>query len=636
MNRFLNITVYALSIATMASCDSFLDQQPLNQPTTTEEIFSKKLSAERYLNNCYGFIPDYWLLSAAGGYPWSPTSDESDVSWPHEVNNMNNGSWNPGAVPYAQWRTTYQAIREVNYFLQNIYMCREISDAERDRWRAEARFLRAFYYLNIIRLYGPVVIVGDELYELDKVYAVGRNTLDDCAKYVCDEFDAVAAILPPTQSPNNFGRPTAGAALAFKAQLLNFVASPLFNSDNSIYRGWKSNVTGEELIAVSYDEQKWRDAAAAARAVIDLPEYALVVKYDASSSIDPYASLYGVHFDRWNTELIFGRNMPPSGTGEARNFIYRISPKCFTGSWGGLSVSQKQVDAFAMNNGRYPIAGYSDAASEWGDGKQPIIDPLSGYDETGVTANYIHPWDRQTIDTYNMYVNREPRFYVHIIYDNLKIPYAVDGSGVTTSTPTYTVNFGKDGNSNDGGTNRSLTGYTPRKFFARETNVAATNADQRYVFPVWPIIRLAEIYLDYVEALIEYDPTNSDVLVYWNMIRARAGVPNIEAVYPGIENDQAQLRKMLRRERQVELFFENSRYYDIRRWQIAEFTNNGPVYGMNITEADGSPSNIGVSAFWRRTPTIRGPRTFLPKHYLYPLAQRELDRNKLIEQSWGW
>jgi hypothetical protein len=87
----------------------------------------------------------------------------------------------------------------------------------------------------------------------------------------------------------------------------------------------------------------------------------------------------------------------------------------------------------------------------------------------------------------------------------------------------------------------------------------------------------------------------------------------------------------------VELFFENSRYFDIRRWKIAEITNNGvPIYGMNITVDDGAPNNIGNTDFWKRTPIYRGNRTFLPKHYLYPLSQSELDRNKVIEQSWGW
>jgi starch-binding outer membrane protein, SusD/RagB family len=631
MKRFYHILIVSITCMTMVACDSFLNQQPLDQPKTTEDIFTKKVMAERYLYQCYSYVPQYWLLSAAGGYPWSAASDESDASWDHQVHRMNNGSWNPSQVPYPTWRNTYQGIRDINYFLKNIDMCGELNALQIDTYKAEVRFLRAFLYLNLVRLYGPVVIVHDELFELDKDYSVGRNTLEYCVDYVCKEFTEVAKVLPPTQSTINYGRPTSGAALALKAQMLNFAASPLFNTDNSIYREWKSKTTGENLMPISYSEQKWRDAAEAAKAVIDLGLYELYKEYN-QGILDPYASIYGIHYKKWNSELIFGRHMTFGSTeAEARNFVARITPRVFINSWGGVSVSQKQVDAFAMKNGRYPITGYSDGSSEWNlkDGANPIIDPLSGYSETGAT-NYKHPWDKVTILTYNMYVNREPRFYMSIVWDNINLVY---GNALAKNA---VINYGKGGNCYEAsGANHPLTGYTPRKFTFRESDQSLGN--NGYVFPIWPIVRLAEIYLDYVEALIEYDPSNSDIFKYWNMIRARAGLPNIEGVYPEIVGNQNMMRQMLRRERQVELFFENSRYFDIRRWKIAEVTNNNsPVYGMNINELDGAPNNIGNTSYWKRTPIYRGNRTFLLKHYLYPLEQREIDRNKGIEQSWGW
>jgi hypothetical protein len=613
------------------ACDSYLDQQPLDQPTTKEDIFKSKVNTEKYLFRCYSYIPDYWLLSAANGFPWSPASDEADVAWPHDVHKMNDGSWNPNEVPYGKWQNIYQGIRDINYFLQNVDLCKELSSEEITQYKAEVRFIRAFLYVSAIRMYGPVVIMHDDMLELDGEYVIGRNTLNYCVEYLSAELTEVSHILYPTQNNTNLGRPTGGAALALKAVLLNFVASPLFNTNNSIYENWKSNVSGENLIPTSYSEQKWKDAAAAAKAVIDLGRYELYKVYD-NGKIDPYASIYGIHYQKWNSELIFGRHITFGATeAEARNFVYRITPKIFTGGWGGHSVSQKQVDAFAMDNGKYPITGYSDGDTEWNgkDGKNPIIDPYSGYSETGA-SNFFHPWDKVSISTYNMYVNREPRFYMSIVYDNLRWVY---GSNLTKSE---VIDYGNGGNCYEAsGTNHPLTGYTPRKFTFRETDPSLGNSG--FVFPLWPIMRLGEIYLDYVEALIEYDHQNPDVLTYWNELRERAGLPSIESVYPGIENNQAQLRLMIRRERQVELFFENSRYFDIRRWKIAEKTNNNvPVYGMNITVDDGAPNNIGNTDYWKRTPIYRGNRTFLQKHYLYPLHQNELDRNKVIEQSYGW
>jgi hypothetical protein len=631
-NKIAAYVFTAFACMILSSCDSFLDQQPLDQPTTTADIFKDRVNSEKFLFQCYSYIPQYWLLSAANGYPWSTASDESDVAWPHDVHKMNNGSWNANDIPYGKWQNNYQGIRDFNYFLQNIGICKELSSEEIAQYKAEVRFIRALIYVNLIRTYGPVVILHDDLLELDKEYLLGRNTFDECVEYVSQELTEIADILYPEQNNTNLGRPTSGSALALKAVLLNFAASPLFNTDTSIYAGWKSNITGENLMPTAYIEQKWKDAAAAAKAVIDLNRYELYKVTDSSDKIDPYASLYGIHYQKWNSELIFGRHMTFGSTeAEARNFVYRITPKIFSNNWGGVSVSQKQVDDFAMSDGRYPIIGYSDGSPEWNgkDGRNPIIDSKSGYSETGA-ENFTHPWDKVSVLTYKMYINREPRFYMSIVYDNLRWVY---GSNLSKSE---IIDYGSGGSSYEAsGTNHPLTGYTPRKFTFRETDPSLGNSG--YVFPLWPLMRLAEIYLDYVEALIEYDYQNPDVLKYWNELRTRAGVPNIEAVYPGIENDQDKLRQMLRRERQVELFFENSRYFDIRRWKIAEITNNNvPIYGMNITVDDGAPNNIGQTDFWKRTPIYRGNRTFLPKHYLYPLHQNELDRNKVIEQSWGW
>ncbi|GHU88320.1 membrane protein [Bacteroidia bacterium] len=613
------------------ACDSFLDQQPLDQPTTISDIFTKKINTEKYLYQCYSYIPQYWLLSAAGGYPWSAASDESEATWDHSVNNMNNGSWNPNSVPYAKWRFTYQGIRDINTFLQNVDLCKELSALQIEAYKAEVRFIRALLYSNLIRMYGPVVIVHDEIFELDKEYAIGRNPFDYCVEYVSQEFSEVSEILLTEQSTINYGKPTKGAAIALKAQLLNFAASPLFNTNNSIYAKWKSNTTGEDLMPATYNEQKWKDAAAAAKAVIDMGIYQLYKEYK-QGILDPYGSIYGIHYQKWNSELIFGRHMTFGSTeAEARNFVHRITPKAFTNCWGGVSVSQKQIDAFAMNNGRYPITGYLDGSQEWDgkDGRTPIIDPASGYSETGA-VNFEHPWDKVSMLTYRMYANREPRFYMGIVWDNIKLVY---GNGLAKNV---VINYGNGGNCYEAsGTNHPLTGYTPRKFTFRESDQSLGNSG--YVFPIWPIIRLAEVYLDYIEALIEYDYQNPDVLKYWNEIRERAGVPPMETVYPEMLNNQSLMRQLLRRERQVELFFENSRYFDIRRWKIAEVVNNNvPVYGMNITVADGAPNNIGQTDYWKRTPIYRGNRTFLLKHYLYPLEQREIDRNKLIEQAYGW
>lgn len=159
----------------------------------------------------------------------------------------------------------------------------------------------------------------------------------------------------------------------------------------------------------------------------------------------------------------------------------------------------------------------------------------------------------------------------------------------------------------------------------------------------WPIIRYAEILLNYVEALNEYDPANADIATYLNMVRKRAGVPQIgvvdeetgAALYPEAIGNQTLMRELIRRERHVELCFENLRYFDIRTWMTAD-REHGDVYGMNI-EATNHKAN---SAFWQRSLATHdsardGHRQFSPRCYLFPFSQEEMDRVKCT-QNYGW
>ena len=154
---------------------------------------------------------------------------------------------------------------------------------------------------------------------------------------------------------------------------------------------------------------------------------------------------------------------------------------------------------------------------------------------------------------------------------------------------------------------------------------------------VFPTFRLGEIYLNYIEAALEWENRTGDAqyrtnaMKYWDDLRDRSGLKPITEVYPNVTT--AELIELCRKERRVELAFENHRYFDTRTWMIATSTDNGPIYGMNI-EAKATSSDDTPSAFWRRT--IVQNRVFRANHYLYPFSQRELDRNKLLTQNYGW
>ncbi len=641
MKSLYYITFFIALFIAFASCDSYLDMKPIDPPQTAEDIFSRANNVERYLNNVYSFIPREWLNGpnqGDGGLPYLPACDELDVSFNNDWLKLIDGSWTPSSrAQYGKWDHFYYGIREANYFLQNIDLCEDpnLSEERKIQFKAEARFLRAYFYYYLIRMYGPVPLMGDQVTDPNDELHFGRSPLDECVAYVDQELKEVAEILVDEQPFTSYiGRPTSGVALALRSRLLLHVASPLFNNrGTSLYAGWISNVDGEDLIAQSYDAEKWKKAADAALEVIQTDRYQLYKVYRTENIggeevdvIDPYQSLTKAFYDLNSKEIIWGVNMRSDAT-----YFKRCTPRGVQNqAWGGFGVTQQHVDAYAMASGRYPIEPvYTNA------GYQPNIlsQAETGYNEGGFIPGFVHPWDGLTngINIYSMYVNREPRFYANITWSGMRYPYSVIGD-TPTQANSVVVSFYNGGNSgltsDAAQRNYSLTGYTVRKLNPRENNLSN---NPQWTFFLWPYIRLAEIYLNYTEAMIEYNPSNLDYQ-YWDELRARAGLPSIRTVYPGIENDQSKLREMIRRERQVELAFESSRFFDVRRWQIAEQTDRGPMYGMNIMNSNHDPNGD----FWKRIPTSRNNRVFHRKQYLWPMEQRHMDRDNLIEQAPFW
>ena len=143
------------------------------------------------------------------------------------------------------------------------------------------------------------------------------------------------------------------------------------------------------------------------------------------------------------------------------------------------------------------------------------------------------------------------------------------------------------------------------------------------------LIRLAEIYLNYAEALNEYQPGHGDVLLYLNKVRTRAGLPALEA---GLT--QEEMREHIRTERRIELSFENHRYFDVRRWKIAdkpEHHQGGAFYGMNMDKG----SALGDVAFHQRT-VVLTKSAWDRRNYFWPVPQADIDRNKQLVQFPGY
>lgn len=615
--KLINKLFLLIGLSGLCSCDSYLDKMN-DDPLTLESVFLKRATTEQYLWNVYSFIPDERGTDMTGTSTWAATTDEAIYCYANAgFTLINNGSWNVSSSPGdGNWYTYYQGIREANIFrdaILNKRWCPEtiIPWDEQEKMANEARFLRAYYYFLLMRQYGPVVLMYDEIMDLTepdtKKLEKTRNTWDECVDYVTSELEAVVPLLEEKQTEQWLGKPTKAAALAIKARLLLYSARPLFNGNK--------DYSNSSLFSSQYDANKWKLAAAANKAVIDTFDGELVVKMkvneEGNQVIDPNASIYAMITEPWNSELIWARRL---SWGKIQ---YDCIPTGVRGTttYGGISPTQQMVDAYAMNNGIYPIVGHNT------DGSPIYAGNKGGYSESGF-SNFTHPIEKKETRTFNMYINREPRFYATVLWSG--------AYWINAYPKNLIVEFFRQGNSGLGTANDySKGGYLLRKFVDRNRDHSLTHYTSWGYISI-PIFRLAEIYLNYCEALIETDLNNPDLFYYWNKVRQRAGVPNIEAVYPEAVGNKEKLLELLKRERQVELAFEGHRYFDVRFWKEGEKYFAGPMYGMNYT-ADNHDEN---GEFWKRTPVE--VHIFRNKHYLYPIKQKELDRNKLLEQNPYW
>jgi hypothetical protein len=605
------------------SCEDYLDKKE-DEPMTFDKIWTKREYIEKYYGTVWSYIQNENNFANS---PFMGASDDASLGFRNDHKKINNGTWNPSNVPFADqlWPQFYKGIREANIFLQNIDRCSDqsIPKNEIDRWKAEIKFVRAYYYFLLYRTYGPCILTGDEPIDFQqKKFSMPRNTLEECEIYIEQELRAVSEALPSVidkdADKENLGRPTKGVCLALISRLKLYAARPLYNG-NSMYTSVR-NHDGTPLFPASANPGKWADAAKAAKALISHSEsngniYKLHVEGTPETNFsDACKSYQNLFLKDWDDELIFARY------GGRYDCQVLLTPAVVGGTcYGAAGPTQSMVDAYAMQNGKYPVTGYNSDGS-------PVIDPASGYVETGFKP-FTHPLDntngKGALNTLNMFIDREARFYVSVLWSGAWWPYTG-----TNKNPVFAYN----GNSGPGPRHDyPPSGYMTRKFI----NPSVNSNGGTWGTMTYPVIRLAEIYLNYAEALNESDPSNPELYTYLNKVRNRAGLKNIQEVYPEVAGgaNPIKMRGLILKERQLELFFECHRFFDSHQWMLSEKLSNGLVYGMNVM-LETKDANMTPDGFWERS--VLETRIFKPKHYLFPMHQSEIDRNPEIVQNYGW
>jgi starch-binding outer membrane protein, SusD/RagB family len=607
-NKCIQGILFLLLPVVMVSC-YYLDKKPDNL-LTEDMIWQTRANAESYLHNIYG----YMHTSDGGDYAGIGASDESSVCiGGTNVRQMVAGNWSAASGYFYNWGTFYVGIRQSFVFEANIdkVPAVELSDELKTQYKAENLFLRGWFYWQLLKQYGPFVKITGVLSQGEDYNLYPRAPFDTCVAYINDLMNGAAQALPVAWgSSANYGRPTKGTCLAVKAQLALWAASPLWNG-NARFAGLK-NQDGTPLAPAQYDAAKWKTAADAAKAVIALNTYKLYTNVDdGGGAFDPYLSCRDLFLKSWNNEIILSVN----------NWSYWGWTKCVSPGPGGYNLynaTQNVVDAFSMSNGR------------------TIDDPASGYVETGfASAGGANSWAHKQGD-WNMYANREPRFYAYIQYNGrpvLPAPtvddkdyYSSDANKNGTGRVEFYYN-GKSGQKSAGTNN--ITGYDVLKRVNPSDNIR----NDATTYRPYILIRYAEILLNYVEALNEYDPANADIVRYLNLVRERAGLPGIETVYASAVGNKDEMRKHILREREVELCFEGDRYHTLVRRLLLGKTEYQTIYGMNVNAEDGG-LGFSFTGFYQRT--LFQKRYWDDRMYLFPIAQSDLERDRALVQNLGW
>ncbi len=572
-----------LGLACLSSCEKYLDKAP-EELLSLEVTFANRQYTENFLYRIYNYLPNYDFWT---DQPFNGIADDTDITWNrsnYPSYDMNLGNWNPtSAIVGNIWRNQYQVFRQIAIFLANVDKA-PISNESKTLYKAEAKFLRAYYYMNLVQLYGPVPLITSEVSFDDPSFNIPRNTMDECLTQIVKDLDESAQDLPLKHENIWAGKPTKGTALAMKARILLWAASPLLNGNTDL-AGLVSK-DGKALFSTSFDKNRYKLAMDASKAVLDLNIYKLYTVLDSKGAIDPVASYKGVFISQYaNDEVIWGRNLN-GGSSLVLDQHCMLRSK---GGWNGVAVTQKSVDAYEMANGK------------------PITDPASGYVETGFSKEATAYAPK---GTWNMYVGREPRFYVTVNYsgapwwDNSKAEFFYKG---------------KDGKE-IGRDDHSRTGYLVRKFMDPVSDPIA-NRNRAKVFSY---IRLADVYLMYAEASNELLGPTSEAIDYVNRIRQRAGLPVLPT---GIS--QSDFRERIRHERAIELAHEQLRYFDLRRWKQGS-EMKGAFEGMSVDLG----SNASDESFFKRS--MFETRVFENKHYWWPIPQSEMDKNQAMVQNPGW
>lgn len=640
MKKLIKYLFCSLILAGFSSCGNFLDILP-DDTASIDKAFSMRSSAKKYLFTCYSYMPVHGLIGSnpaiAGGDEITHTTSFRSSANVHAWY-IANGSQGPSNVRCNFWQGTnggkdlYQAISDCNIFLDNIHKVPDMSNTEKDRWRNEVKFLKAYYHFWLVRMYGPVPIKDKNIpvSAPQEQVQVHRNTLDECFDYIVRTLDEIidSDVLPGKiiNEAEELGRITTGIAMAVKAEVLMTAASPLFNG-NSDYAGFVDNRGVEIFCPDKTEAQKrarWQAAADACKEAIDYLEalghglyYYDALEYVMSDATRAKMNIRMSQTEKWNKEVVWGNSNSRVGALQTNAIPRGLEPaKSANGSAAGnLAVPLKIAAQFYTSNG-VPITEDRDWKYE------------ERFDIRAATADEKY-FIKQGYKTAKFNFNREIRYYASLGFDGC----VWFGQGVVDeNNPIHVQAKKSQGAGNSAPATWNDTGIWPKKLVHFKTTVGATSGVTQIQY-AWPVIKMSSLYLYYAEALNELNTAWEDVLPWVDIVRERASLDGVEdswtqhSIYPTLFQSQSGLRGIIQQERMIETAFEGHRFWDLRRWKRAHTELNKPMTGWNTEYSADDEYYVEKLLF---------NQSFSLRDYFWPVANSELYANKNTLQNYGW
>jgi hypothetical protein len=584
--KFLYLIITGLCLTFNSCIDDFLDRKPLDI-ISDADVWGNESAILAYVANMYdnvqveqhdwrmassGFLGHYTdesLRAYTWGIPYSPTFPDDYLS---------------------NWE--YSKVRIINEFIEKIVDA-AVDQSAKDRYLAEAYFLRAFNYFVMVKRYGGVPLLketqkydGTNIEELK----VPRSTEEEIWNFIAEDLDRAIAGLPETNASSEQFRATRYAAYALKSRAMLYAGS--------IARYGRVQLNGLVGIPADRANSYFSLSLAASDAIINSGIYSL---YDRNED-DRAANFQNLFVDRTlHEEAIF---VKAYSADKGHSFDYYTAPESFKLSYGNnIGPTLELVESFEYTDGRPGILVTDDA------GGNPIY-----YDSPEA-----------------IFEGKDPRFFASVMYpnspwqgnyvvirrgiigsDGVKVP-AVGFSDKFAEDPSYTI-AGKDGMPLTGDATR--TGFLLKKYLdpvnpGLEQGRSTTN---------FLVFRYGETLLNYAEAAVELSRPN-DALPKLNAIRNRAGIqPKTSVTMDDI-----------RHERKVELAFENHRYWDLVRWRTATQVMTNTIFSALLPWLD---YKTGKYVFEKAPNTLNSAKTFLERNYYQPIPG--VAQNDVLVQNPGF